>query len=130
MPSLQRAALAWLIASAISFSVYFLYMRSFDGTGFAGDMARLIPLAALLIAGYTVVPALLTLLARRKTGWPTWALGAGIWSVLVTGVMTPFLLKAGPIELAVFFLPMLVTQAVSGAAFGGIVARAPKRALG
>jgi len=130
MTSLQRTALGWLVASAISFSAYCLYMQGFDGTGFTGDLARLLPVAALLIAGYTVAPALLTLLARRKTRWPAWALGAGVWSVLVTGVMTPFLLRAGPIELAVFFLPMLVTQAVSGAAFGGIVARAPKAALG
>ena len=130
MTSLQRTAFAWLIASAISSCAFFLYMQVFSAAGFAADMARLIPVAALLIAVYTVVPALLTLLARRMTGWPAWALGAGVWSVLVVGVMTPFLLKAAPIELAVFFLPMLATQAVSGAAFGGVIARTPKAALG
>ena len=50
MTSLQRRALAWLIASAISFGAYFVYTWVFVGAGLGGNAARLMPIAALLIA--------------------------------------------------------------------------------
>lgn len=127
MTSLQRRALAWLIASAISFGAYFVYTWVFVGAGLGGNAARLTPIAALLIAGYTALPAVLTVFAALKTGWPAWVLGTGVWSVLVIGLMTPFLLRASPLEIAAFFLPMLATQAVSGAVFGGVIAGAPSK---